>query len=151
MNLQEINQELVTLKTRAAKINAEINSSPTKEIKKARVAEYMNISSTIAELKQKKHACMFIAELKQEATKLRAEQAVANAGKKKDAVKLAVLLFPAENKVQYFATTAGIVDLMVLLREVFEEGIPAVTSYYSVPPDQEASIPEEWYELVKNE
>lgn len=138
MSLQEINQELATLKTRAAKINAEINSSPTKEIKKARVAEYMNISSTIAELKQ-------------EATTLRAEQAVVNAGKKKDAVKLAILLFPAENKVQYFATTAGIVDLFILLQDVFEEGIPAVTSYYAVPADQQESIPEEWYELVKHE
>lgn len=138
MDLQTINQEMASLKTRAAKINAEISSSPTKEIKKARVQEYMHVSSSIAELKL-------------EASKLKAEQAVDKANKRKDSVKLATLLFPADNKVQYFATTAGIVDLMVLLQDIFEEGIPAVTSYYSVPADQEAAIPEGWYELVKHE
>lgn len=138
MDLQTITQEISSLKTKAAKLNAEISSSPTKEIKKARVAEYMHTSANIAELKQ-------------QAATMKAKQEVTRGDKRKDSVKLATLLFPTDKKVQYFATTAGIVDLMVLLREVFEEGIPAVTSYYSVPPDQEASIPEEWYELVKNE
>jgi hypothetical protein len=37
---------------------------------------------------------------------------------------------------------------MILLQEVFEENVPLITSYYTVPADQVAITPDRWYELV---
>jgi hypothetical protein len=136
-DLSSINQQLASLKARAAKINSEINSSPNKEIRRGRVAEYMEISANIAELKK-------------QASAIRPEKNI-NPVTSTVSVKLATLLFPADNKVKYFATTLCIVDLLILLQEVFEDDTPALTAFFTVPKDQIALIPEKWYELVEDE
>jgi hypothetical protein len=136
MDLRTITQELANLKAQAAKINAEINSAPSKEIKKLRTAEYMTLSARIAELKSEKSS------------------ALANLNPSKNSVvttKIATLLFPKEQRVQYFATNDTFVELLITLQDVFGEDIPAVTTYFSVSADQVDSIPKEWYELVEDE
>jgi hypothetical protein len=136
MDLSTQNQQLTALKARAAKVNSEINSSPTKEIKKARVAEYMHISAKIAELKE-------------EIASFKALEKTNKDENRKPPVRVTTLYFPAEQRVQYFATTVGsVVELMILLQEVFEENVPLITSYYTVPADQVAITPDRWYELV---
>lgn len=136
MDLRTITQQLATLKAQAAKINAEINSAPSKEIKKLRTAEYMTLSARIAELKSEKSS------------------ALAHLNPSKNSVvttKIATLLFPKEQRVQYFATNDTFVELLITLQDVFGEDIPAVTTYFSVIADQVDSIPKEWYELVEDE
>lgn len=133
-DLVTINQQLAALKAKAAKINSEINSSPSKEIRRGRVAEYMALSANIAELKK-------------QASSIRPEKHV-NPATSTTCVKLATLLFPTDNRVQYFATSLCIVDLLILLKEVFENDIPALTSFFSVSKEQVALIPKEWWELV---
>jgi hypothetical protein len=139
--LVTINHKLGALKARAAKINSDINSSPTKEIKKARVAEYMAISASIAELKQQ-------AILAKDEEKTNAQAAAKAANKFKSDTKIFTLLFPAESRVQYFASTAGVVEVLLLLQEVFESSVPAITSVLHVTADQVVDIPKEWYELI---
>jgi hypothetical protein len=131
----------VALKARAAKINSDINSSPTKEIKKARVAEYMALAATIADLKQQ-------AILAKDEEKTNAQAAAKAANKFKSDTKIFTLLFPAESRVQYFASTAGVVEVLLLLQEVFESSAPAITSVLHVTTDQLDYIPKEWYELI---
>lgn len=136
MDLHTITQELATLKAQAAKINAEINSAPSKEIKKLRTAEYMALGARIAQLKQQKAS------------------AFAKENPSKNSVvttKITTLLFPKEQRVQYFATNDTFVELLLTLQDVFGEDMPAVTSYFSVGADQVSSIPKEWYELVEDE
>ena len=132
MDLNTITQELATLKAQAAKINSDINSAPSKEIKRLRTAEYLELGARIAELKKKK------AEAFNQARTLN-----------KDTVKIATLLFPKEQRVQYFATTDNYIDLLLTLKDVFEDDAPAVTSFLSVAPDQTNNIPLDWYELVE--
>lgn len=134
MDLHTITQELAALKAQAAKINSEINSAPSKEIKRLRTAEYMTLSAKIAELKREKSEVML---------RVKPDKAAS--------VKIATLLFPKEQRVQYFATTDTFVDLLLTLKDVFDEEIPAVTSFFSVGADQVDSIPKEWYELVEDE
>lgn len=134
MELHLITQELATLKAQAAKINSEINSAPSKEIKRLRTAEYMTLSAKIAELKREKSEVML---------RVKPDKAAS--------VKIATLLFPKEQRVQYFATNDTFVELLLTLQDVFGEDMPAVTSYFSVGADQVSSIPKEWYELVEGE
>lgn len=136
MDYITITQQLASLKAQAAKINAEINAAPNREIKRLKTAEYMVLSSDIAELKNMK-------------MKLHAAQLETKQGHKKTAIKLANLYFPKEQRIQYFATTLNIVDLMLLLEEVFEVAeVPAITSFFAVAPEQVDSIPPAWFELV---
>jgi hypothetical protein len=132
MDLNTITQELATLKAQAAKINSDINSAPSKEIKRLRTAEYLELGARIAELKKTK------AEAFNKARTLN-----------KDTVKIATLFFPKEQRVQYFATTDNYIDLLLTLKDVFEDDAPAVTSFLSVAPDQTNNIPLGWYELVE--
>lgn len=138
MDLNTINQQLATLKAQAAKINADINIAPNREIKRLKTAEYMTLSANIAELKNNK-------------VLLQAEEKQNIKDNKKNTLKVANLYFPKEQKVQYFATTSNIVDLMIMLEEVFEAETPAVTSFFSVSEDQLSSIPLSWFELVPEE
>lgn len=138
MDLNTINQQLATLKAQAAKINADINIAPNREIKRLKTAEYMTLSANIAELKNNK-------------VLLQAEEKQNLKDNKKNTLKVANLYFPKEQKVQYFATTSNIVDLMIMLEEVFEAETPAVTSFFSVSEDQLSSIPLSWFELVPEE
>lgn len=138
MDLATINQQLATLKAQAAKINAEINSAPNREIKRAKIAEYMVLSANIAELKSNK---TLFQTLDQQTVK----------ENKKGTLKVANLYFPKDNRVQYFATSLSIVELMLLLQEVFENEVPAVSSFFNVPEDQVSNVPPSWFELLSEE
>ncbi len=138
MDYTTITQQLAALKAQAAKINAEINTAPNREIKRLKTAEYMALSANIAELKNTK-------------SQLHAAQLETKEGHKKTAIKLANLYFPKDQRIQYFATTLNIVDLMLLLEEVFETEVPAITSFFSVAPEQADSIPPAWFELLNEE
>jgi hypothetical protein len=109
-------------------------SAESKESKRSKTAEYMALSAKIAVLKKEKADAF----------------AAAGAPSKNDAVKVATLLFPKEQEVQYFATTETFIELLVTLKEVFDADAPAVTSFFSIAPGQVSLIPREWYELVNN-
>lgn len=94
----------------------------------------MTLSAKIAELKREKSEVML---------RVKPDKAAS--------VKIATLLFPKEQRVQYFATNDTFVELLLTLQDVFGEDMPAVTSYFSVGADQVSSIPKEWYELVEGE
>lgn len=130
MSLTTISQELSALKVRAAKLNAEVHSATSKEIKKRLTAEYMVVAAQIADAKRQK------------------ADATTASSSRSDAVKIATLLFPKEQKVQYFATTENYIELLVTLHDVFGNDLPAVTSFFSASPDQVVCIPDAWYELV---
>lgn len=138
MDPNTITQQLATLKAQAAQVNADINTAPSREIKRLKTAEYMTISAKIAELKNSK------AQFQATALETKEEN-------KKTAIKLASLFFPKEQRVQYFATNLNILELMLLLEEVFESEVPAVTAFFYAPADHVGSIPPDWFELVKNE
>ena len=138
MDINTINQELTGLKAQAAKINAEINSAPNREIKKLKTAEYMELSANIAELKNNK-------------VQLQASARETKEESKKTSIKLANLYFPKEQRVQYFATPLNIVELMLLLKEVFDNEVPSVTSFFSVDANQLNSIPPTWFDLLNEE
>jgi hypothetical protein len=138
MDYTTITQQLAALKAQAAKINAEINTAPNREIKRLKTAEYMALAANIAELKNTK-------------AQLRTSQLETKEENKKTTIKLANLYFPKEQRIQYFATALNIVDLMLLLEEVFETEIPAITAFFSVAPEQADSIPPAWYELLNEE
>lgn len=138
MDLATINQQLATLKAQAAKINAEINSAPNREIKRLKTAEYMTISANIAELRNSK-------------TLLQTAEKQSVKENKKNSLKVTNLYFPKEQRIQYYATSLSIVDLLLLLQEVFEAEVPAVTSFFSVPEEQVSNIPPSWFELLNEE
>lgn len=138
MDINTINQELTGLKAQAAKINAEINSAPNREIKKLKTAEYMALSANIAELKNNK-------------VQLQASARETKEESKKTSIKLANLYFPKEQRVQYFATPLNIVELMLLLKEVFDNEVPSITSFFSVDANQLNSIPPTWFDLLNEE
>ena len=138
MDINTINQKLTSLKAQAAKINAEINSAPNREIKKLKTAEYMELSANIAELKNNK-------------VQLQASARETKEESKKTSIKLANLYFPKEQRVQYFATPLNIVELMLLLKEVFDNEVPSVTSFFSVDANQLNSIPPTWFDLLNEE
>jgi hypothetical protein len=133
-DLTTINQELETLRAQAAQLNFELLSAETKENKRSKTAAYMELSAKIAVLKKEK-AEVF---------------RVTPRPSRNDSVKIATLLFPAEQKVQYFATNETFIELLVTLKDVFDTAMPAVTSFFSVAPDQVSGIPPEWYELVND-
>lgn len=138
MDINTINQKLTSLKAQAAKINAEINSAPNREIKKLKTAEYMALSANIAELKNNK-------------VQLQASARETKEESKKTSIKLANLYFPKEQRVQYFATPLNIVELMLLLKEVFDNEVPSITSFFSVDANQLNSIPPTWFDLLNEE
>jgi hypothetical protein len=109
-------------------------SAASKEIKKSKTAEYMALAAQIAVLKKEKADAF----------------AAAGSPSKNDTVKVAMLLFPKEQKVQYFATTETFIELLATLKAVFDVDAPAVTSFFSAAPDQVSLIPQEWYELVND-
>lgn len=138
MDINTINQKLTNLKAQAAKINAEINSAPNREIKRLKTAEYMELSANIAELKNNK-------------SQLHAIERETKEESKKASIKLANLYFPKEQRVQYFATPLNIVELMLLLKEVFDNEVPSITSFFSVDANQLNSIPRTWFDLLNEE
>lgn len=138
MDINTINQKLTSLKAQAAKINAEINSAPNREIKRLKTAEYMALSTDIAELKNNK-------------VQLQAIERETKEESKKTSIKLANLYFPKEQRVQYFATPLNIVELMLLLKEVFDNEVPSITSFFSVDANQLNSIPPTWFDLLNEE
>lgn len=138
MDINTINQKLTSLKAQAAKINAEINSAPNREIKRLKTAEYMALSTDIAELKNNK-------------VQLQAIERETKEESKKTSIKLANLYFPKEQRVQYFATPLNIVELMLLLKEVFDNEVPSITSFFSVDANQLNSVPPTWFDLLNEE
>lgn len=138
MDINTINQKLTNLKAQAAKINAEINSAPNREIKRLKTAEYMELSANIAELKNNK-------------SQLHAIERETKEESKKASIKLANLYFPKEQRVQYFATPLNIVELLLLLKEVFDNEVPSITSFFSVDANQLNSIPPTWFDLLNEE
>lgn len=138
MDINTINQKLTSLKAQAAKINAEINSAPNREIKRLKTAEYMALSTDIAELKNNK-------------VQLQAIERETKEESKKTSIKLANLYFPKEQRIQYFATPLNIVELMLLLKEVFDNEVPSITSFFSVDANQLNSVPPTWFDLLNEE
>lgn len=140
MTLKEIENQLIELRSSAAKINNNLCARAFSSGEEAREAkkEYMRISAQIAELKGEKN-------------KLIQMNAAANVAVKESAsntkVKLASLYFPKEQRVQYFATEMELYEMMLMLEEIFEDDVPAISSFFAIPSNVIDSIPKKWFEL----
>jgi hypothetical protein len=138
--IKSIDSQLIELRSQAAKVNNDLCgkafSSPEEKRKAKR--EYMSLASQIADLKSEKH-------------KLSQAIAAANSAQPEGAptpkVKVTSLYFPKQGKVQYFATELEFYELLLMLSEVFEDDIPAVSSFFAVPNNAVQTIPDSWYDL----
>ncbi len=123
----------------AAKLNASLSDPEIpEEARKGLKRDYMKMAADIAVLKQERQVL------------IRSHPQVLTP-KRTNVLRVANLLFPKTNRVQYFATELNIVDLMLLLRDVHEDAAPAVVSFYTIPEDQIDKIPQSWYELVQED
>lgn len=139
MEIQTINERLVKMRADAAKLNASLSDPEIpEEARKGLKRDYMKMAADIAVLKQERQVL------------IRSHPQVL-APKRTNVLRVANLLFPKDNRVQYFATELNIVDLMLLLRDVHEDAAPAVVSFYTIPEDQIDKIPQSWHELVQEE
>ena len=143
MDLKSVEARLVELRTKAANLNSQLcsDSFGSLEEKKSAKKEYMSVSAEIAAARLQKHNLILTAKNKP------------NDGSEGDPVvriKLASLYFPKEQRAQYLATELDFLDLLVMLTEVFEDSVPVVSCFFSVPASNVADIPPGWYDLISN-
>lgn len=94
----------------------------------------MNVAQQIATLKSEKASLM----LEHKAEKVEA---------RKTAEKLACLFYPKTQKVKYFVTDLNVVELCMMLHDTYGPDAPAVTSFFTIPKDEEVQIPDSFYDL----
>ena len=102
----------------------------------------MSVSAEIAAARLQKHNLILTAKNKP------------NDGSEGDPVvrikPLAFFVFSKEQRAQYLATELDFLDLLLMLTEVFEDSVPVVSCFFSVPASNVADIPPGWYDLISN-